>query len=335
MQLAVRNLAAEEVGAIELDDAIYGVEVRRDILHRVVLWQLAKRRSGTSKVKTRAEIARTGAKIYKQKGTGRARHGSRRANIFRGGGVAHGPHPRDYSFALPRKVRMLGLKCALASKVVDGKLMILDEAKLEERKTKLFKLALDKLGLGSVLIITGPEVDANLRLASRNLPHVDVLPAQGLNVYDILRRDSLVLTREALRKIEERFHGPSGGETDEGDDEDDGDISDIAAPVTSAPAVGEGAAVSVAAVPFSADGGVDDSGVDDSGIVDDIAAPVTSVAPAEGAPAAEAETPAPAGSASVLPTAGVAAAVVAVAVGVAAAAVAAVRSNNDDEERQS
>ena len=334
MQLAVRNLAAEEVGAVELDDAIYGVEVRRDILHRVVLWQLAKRRSGTSKVKTRAEIARTGAKIYKQKGTGRARHGSRRANIFRGGGVAHGPHPRDYSFALPRKVRMLGLKCALASKVVDGKLMILDEAKLEERKTKLFKLALDKLGLGSVLIITGPEVDANLRLASRNLPHVDVLPAQGLNVYDILRRDSLVLTREALLKIEERFHGPSGGETDEGDDEDDGgDIADIAAPVTSAG--GEGAAVSVAAVPFSAGGVDDDSGVDDSGIVDDIAAPVTSVAPAEGAPAAEAETPAPAGSASVLPTAGVAAAVVAVAVGVAAAAVAAVRSNNDDEERQS
>jgi len=327
MQLTVRNLAAEEVGAVELDDSIYGVEVRRDILHRVVLWQLAKRRSGTSKVKTRAEVARTGAKLYKQKGTGRARHGSRRSNIFRGGGVAFGPHPRDYSFALPRKVRMLGLKCALASKVVDGKLMILDEARLEERKTKLFKLTLDKLGLGSVLIITGPEVDANLRLASRNLPHVDVLPAQGLNVYDILRRDSLVLTREALRKIEERFHGTNGGEAhEEGDDQDDGEIADIAAPVTlSVPAGSEDGAAPVpatAAFPSAGRAG------------DDTAVPVTSAVPAEAAPA-DAEVATPASSAAVLPTAGVAAAVVAVAVGVAAAAVAAVRSKNDDEERQS
>ena len=205
MQVQIRNLAAEELGSLELADAVFGVEVRADILHRVVLWQLAKRRAGTHKVKTRAEIARTGAKLYKQKGTGRARHGSRRVNLFRGGGVTFGPVVRDHAVDLPKKVRALGLKCALSSKVAEGKLMVLDEASLAEPKTKMLLGALGKLGLESTLVITGAEVERNFGLASRNLPQIDVLPAQGLNVYDILRRDMLVLTQDAVRQIEERL----------------------------------------------------------------------------------------------------------------------------------
>ncbi len=205
MQVQIRNLAADEVGSLELADAIFGVEVRSDILHRVVLWQLAKRRAGTHKVKTRAEIARTGAKLYKQKGTGRARHGSRRVNLFRGGGVTFGPVVRDHAVDLPKKVRALGLRCALSSKAAEGKLVVLDEARLAEPKTKALLGALDRLGLGSTLVITGVEVERNFELASRNLPQIDVLPAQGLNVYDILRRDTLVLTQDAVRQIEERL----------------------------------------------------------------------------------------------------------------------------------
>lgn len=205
MQVQIRNLAADEVGSLELADAIFGVEVRPDILHRVVLWQLAKRRAGTHKVKTRAEIARTGAKLYKQKGTGRARHGSRRVNLFRGGGVTFGPVVRDHAVDLPKKVRALGLRCALSSKAAEGKLVVLDEARLAEPKTKALLGALDRLGLGSTLVITGVEVERNFELASRNLPQIDVLPAQGLNVYDILRRDTLVLTQDAVRQIEERL----------------------------------------------------------------------------------------------------------------------------------
>ena len=205
MQVQVKNLAAEEVGSLELADAVFGVEVRSDILHRVVLWQLAKRRAGTHKAKTRAEIARTGAKLYKQKGTGRARHGSRRVNLFRGGGVTFGPVVRDHATDLPKKVRALGLKCALSSKAAEGKLVVLDEAKLAEPKTKALAGALDKLGWGSTLVITGVEVERNFGLAARNLQTIDVLPAQGLNVYDILRRDTLVLTQDAVRQIEERL----------------------------------------------------------------------------------------------------------------------------------
>lgn len=205
MQVQIKNLAAEEVGTAELSDAIFGVEVRPDILQRVVLWQLAKRRAGTHKVKTRAEIHRTGAKMYKQKGTGRARHGSRRVNIFRGGGVAFGPHPRDHAIDLPKKVRALGLRCALSSKAAEGKLLVLDEATLAEPKTKVLASAFSKLGLGSALVITGAEVERNFGLASRNLPLIDVLPVPGLNVYDILRRDVLVLTRDAVAGIEERL----------------------------------------------------------------------------------------------------------------------------------
>ncbi|HMR31987.1 MAG TPA: 50S ribosomal protein L4 [Geminicoccaceae bacterium] len=205
MQAKVVNLAAEGVGELELSDAVFGVDVRSDILHRVVLWQLAKRRAGTHDVKNRGEIARTGAKLYKQKGTGRARHGSRRANIFKGGGRAFGPTPRDHATDLPKKVRALGLRCALSAKAKDGKLIVLDDARASEAKTKVLAGQLAGLGIASALIVTGAEVDANFGLAARNLPLVDVLPSQGANVYDILRRDTLVLTREAVRLLEERL----------------------------------------------------------------------------------------------------------------------------------
>jgi large subunit ribosomal protein L4 len=205
MQVQVKNLAAEEVGSLELADAVFGVEVRPDILHRVVLWQLAKRRAGTHKVKTRGEVARTGAKLYKQKGTGRARHGSRRVNLFRGGGVTFGPVVRSHAFDLPRKVRALGLRCALSSKAAEGKLVVLDEARLAEPKTKVLAGVLGKLGWGSTLLIAGTEIEANFQRAARNLPLIDVLPTQGINVYDILRRDTLVLTQDAVRQIEERL----------------------------------------------------------------------------------------------------------------------------------
>jgi len=205
MQAKVVNLAAEGVGEVELSDAVFGVEVRPDILQRVVLWQLAKRRAGTHDVKNRGEIARTGAKLYKQKGTGRARHGSRRANIFKGGGRAFGPTPRDHATDLPKKVRALGLRCALSAKAKDGKLVVLDDARLGEAKTKALAGRLAGLGIASAVIVTGAEVERNFGLAARNLPLIDVLPSQGANVYDILRRDTLVLTTEAVRQLEERL----------------------------------------------------------------------------------------------------------------------------------
>ncbi len=205
MQLPVRNLAAETVGEVELDDAVFGVAVRPDILQRVVTWQLAKRRAGTHDVKNRGEIARTGAKLYKQKGTGRARHGSRRVNIFKGGGRAFGPTPRDHATELTKKVRALGLRCALSAKAREGKLMVLDAAAAAEPKTKQLAAQLHGLGIASALIVTGEQVERNFGLAARNLPLIDVLPAQGANVYDILRRDQLVLTTEAVRKLEERL----------------------------------------------------------------------------------------------------------------------------------
>jgi large subunit ribosomal protein L4 len=205
MQAKVVNLAAEGVGEVELSDAVFGVEVRPDILHRVVLWQLAKRRAGTHDVKNRAEIARTGAKLYKQKGTGRARHGSRRANVFKGGGRSFGPTPRDHATDLPKKVRALGLRCALSAKAKEGKLLVLDDARATEPKTQVLAGQLAGLGIVSGLIVTGAEVERNFGLAARNLPLVDVLPSQGANVYDILRRDTLVLTTEAIRLLEERL----------------------------------------------------------------------------------------------------------------------------------
>ena len=180
-------------------------EVRADLLQRVVKWQLSRRQAGTHRAKERAEIARTGKRFGRQKGGGTARHGSRRAPIFVGGGKAHGPKVRSHATELPKKVRALALKHALSSKAGASSLIVLDEARMDEPKTAALKALFAKLGLTNALIIDGDTLDENFALAARNIPHVDVLPAQGLNVYDVLRRDTLVLTKSAIEKINERF----------------------------------------------------------------------------------------------------------------------------------
>ena len=205
MQVEVKNLAGEVVGSAELNDAVFAVPVRRDILHRVVTWQLSRRRAGTKKIRTRGEVRGSTAKIYRQKGTGRARHGSKRVNIFRGGGATFGAVPRDHGTDLNKKLRKLGLRCALSAKAGAGQLILLDEAALAEPKTKLMGGVLDKLGLGSALFVVAGEPERNFALASRNLPTIDLLPQEGANVYDILRRDVLVLTRDAAKLLEERL----------------------------------------------------------------------------------------------------------------------------------
>lgn len=206
MKLSVIKLDGKASGDVELSDAVFGItDIRGDLLARYVNWQLAKRRAGTHKVQTRNENSRTGKKMYKQKGTGGARHGSRRAPQFVGGSRAFGPVVRDHGFSLPKKVRALALKHALSSKVVSGDLVVLDSVSVKEPKTAALREQFGKLGWTKTLIIAGPEVDANFGLAARNIPHVDVLPNAGLNVYDILRADKLVLTKAAIEAIEARF----------------------------------------------------------------------------------------------------------------------------------
>ena len=205
MKLTVRNLDNQEVGDIELADEVFGLPVRRDILARVVNWQLAKRRAGTHKTKGISDISGTSKKPYKQKGTGRARQGSLRSPQFRGGAVIFGPVVRSHEFDLQKKVRRLGLKTALSAKQAEGKLIVIDAAKLDEAKTKALRARFDALGWESVLIIDGAAVDEGFARAARNLPKVDVLPQQGANVYDILRRDTLVLTRDAVQQLEARL----------------------------------------------------------------------------------------------------------------------------------
>jgi large subunit ribosomal protein L4 len=205
MKLTVRNLDNQEVGDIELADDVFGVPVRRDILARVVNWQLAKRRAGTHKAKGVSEISGTSKKPYKQKGTGRARQGSLRSPQFRGGAVIFGPVVRSHEFGLQKKVRRLGLKSALSAKQAEGKLIVIDSANLADAKTKALRARFETLGWGSVLIIDGATVDEGFARAARNLPRVDVLPQQGANVYDILRRDTLVLTRAAAEQLEARL----------------------------------------------------------------------------------------------------------------------------------
>ena len=190
---------------VDLSDAVFGVEIRADILTRMVNWQRAKRRAGTHKVKTIGEIRGTTAKPWRQKGSGRARAGSLRATQFRGGATVFGPVVRDHSHKLPKKVRKKALCMALSAKCADGKLVVLDEAKLKDAKTRNLASRLAKLGWDSVLIIDGPELDENFVRAAANLPRVDVLPQQGANVFDILRRDTLVLTRDAVKHLEERL----------------------------------------------------------------------------------------------------------------------------------
>jgi large subunit ribosomal protein L4 len=205
MKLTVRNLDNQEVGDIELADDVFGLPVRGDILARVVNWQLAKRRAGTHKAKGVSEISGTTKKPYKQKGTGRARQGSLRSPQFRGGAVIFGPVVRDHGFGLQKKVRRLGLKTALSAKQAEGKLVVIDAATLGEAKTKALRARFDALGWDSVLIIDGAALDQGFARAARNLPKVDVLPQQGANVYDILRRDLLVLTRDAAQQLEARL----------------------------------------------------------------------------------------------------------------------------------
>ncbi|WP_020185791.1 50S ribosomal protein L4 [Methylopila sp. 73B] len=190
---------------ITLSDEIFGLEPRADILHRVVRWQLAKRQAGTHQTLGRSEIARTGKKMYKQKGTGRARHAAASAPQFRGGGRAFGPVVRSHAHDLPKKVRALGLKLALSAKAKDQQIVVVDAFSLGEAKTKAFKEQMEKLGFANALIVDGAEVEANVKLAARSVPYVDVLPVQGINVYDILRRETLVLTKAAIDALEARF----------------------------------------------------------------------------------------------------------------------------------
>jgi large subunit ribosomal protein L4 len=205
MQLKIKTLNGDESGSVELSDEIFGLQPRADLIHRYINWQLAKRRSGTHAVKNRADIARTGKKMYKQKGTGSARHGSGRVNLFRGGGRSFGPQVRSHAIGLPKKVRALALRHALSSKARDGGIVVLDKATAKDGKTKVLQSSLAKLGLTNALIVDGAEVEANFRMAMRNIPNFDVLPVQGINVYDILRRHTLVLTTAALEALEARF----------------------------------------------------------------------------------------------------------------------------------
>ncbi|RLQ89437.1 50S ribosomal protein L4 [Notoacmeibacter ruber] len=205
MDVKVNTIAGEEAGTISLDDAIFGLEPRDDILYRVVRWQRAKKQQGTHKALQRSEISRTGAKMYRQKGTGRARHSSARAPQFRGGGKAHGPVVRSHAHDLPKKVRALGLKHALSAKAKSDSLIVVDELKISEAKTKALLGSFGKLGINDALFIGGAEVDQGFARAASNIPHVDVLPVQGINVYDILRRGKLVLSRAAVEALEERF----------------------------------------------------------------------------------------------------------------------------------
>ena len=204
MRATVRTLDNQEVGDIELAEEVFGLPVRGDILARVVNWQLAKRRAGTHKTKGISEISGTTKKPYKQKGTGRARQGSLRSPQFRGGAVIFGPVVRSHEFGLQKKVRRLGLKTALSAKQAEGKLVVIDAAQVDEAKTKALRARFDALGWESVLIIDGA-VDEGFARAARNLPKVDVLPEKGANVYDILRRDTLVLTRDAVQQLEARL----------------------------------------------------------------------------------------------------------------------------------
>ena len=205
MELEVKTLDGAVAGTVALSDEIYGLEPRADILQRVVRWQLAKRRAGTHKTLTRTEITKTGKKMYRQKGTGGARHGNKAAPQFRGGGKAFGPVVRSHEHDLPKKVRALGLKLALSAKAKGANIFVLDEAVAAEAKTKALKTKLAALGLTNALIIDGANPQDQFRLAARAIPQIDVLPVQGINVYDILRRDTLVLTKAAVSALEERF----------------------------------------------------------------------------------------------------------------------------------
>jgi len=205
VKLDITSLDGVSAGSIDLDDAIFGLAPREDLIARMVRYQLAKRRAGTHQTRGRSDIARTGKKLYKQKGTGSARHGSARVPQFRGGGRAFGPVMRTHAHGLPKKLRALALKHALSAKAKEGQIMVLAEAHSADAKTKALKTSFAKLGLTNALIIDGTKLETAFQLAARNIPQIDILPVQGINVYDILRREKLVLTRAAIEALEARF----------------------------------------------------------------------------------------------------------------------------------
>lgn len=207
MKLAVKTLENKDAGQIELDDAVFGAEVRADIMHRMVKYQLDKRQAGTHKTKGVSEISGTGKKPFKQKGTGHARAGTLRAPQHRGGATIFGPVVRSHASELPKKVKMLALRSALSAKAANGKLIILDAATAKDHKTKPMAAALIKMGLTNALIVGGEAIETNFARATKNIPLIDVLPSQGANVYDILRRDTLVLTKDAVEQLTARLKG--------------------------------------------------------------------------------------------------------------------------------
>jgi large subunit ribosomal protein L4 len=205
MDIKVTTLAGKSAGSLKVSEEVFGLDPRADLMQRVVLWQLAKKQQGTHQSKGRSEISRTGAKMFRQKGTGRARHSSARAPQFRGGGKAHGPVARSHETNLPKKVRALGLRHALSAKAKSSDLIIVDDLKSADAKTKTLLGQLSGLGLDNALVIGGAEIDANFKNALSNIPQIDVLPVQGINVYDIMRRNKLVLSKAAVEALEERF----------------------------------------------------------------------------------------------------------------------------------
>ncbi|MAZ15758.1 50S ribosomal protein L4 [Oricola sp.] len=205
MEIKVTTLAGKAAGSLTVSDEVFGLEPRADLIQRVVLWQQAKKQQGTHQSKGRADISRTGAKMFKQKGTGRARHSSARAPQFRGGGKAHGPVARSHETDLPKKVRALGLRHALSAKAKSSDLIIVDDLTAADAKTKALLAQFAGLGLENALVIGGAELDSNFKNAASNIPQIDVLPVQGINVYDILRRNKLVLSKAAVEALEERF----------------------------------------------------------------------------------------------------------------------------------
>jgi large subunit ribosomal protein L4 len=204
MKAELKSIGNKKTSNIELADSVFGITPREDIIARVVKWQLAKRRAGTHKVKSRSEIAKTGAKMFRQKGTGRARHGAASVVQFRGGGVVHGPVVRDHGHDLPKKVRKLGLRSVLSAKAASGKLIIVDNLE-SDGKTASLKAKLKGLGVSNALVIGGETLENRFVRAAANIPLIDVLPSQGLNVYDAVRRDVLVMTKDAVDFIEERL----------------------------------------------------------------------------------------------------------------------------------
>tara|TARA_B100000676_G_scaffold290519_1_gene324082 strand:+ start:780 stop:1400 length:621 start_codon:yes stop_codon:yes gene_type:complete len=201
----VLTLDNKKTGSVDLSDDVFGLPARTDILARVINWQLAKRRSGMHTTKSTSDVVGTTHRVGRQKGGGTARHGSRKTNIFRGGAVAHGPVQRSHGFKLPKRIRALGLKTALSVKQAEGKLVVLESAELDGGKTKDLVSRLTAMGIESALVVDGSAVNENFKRAASNIPGIDVLPTAGANVYDIVRRDTLVLTKDAVTALEERL----------------------------------------------------------------------------------------------------------------------------------